>query len=408
MARYFVHLPPNGSPAIFWRSSAAEKYAGEQFQVNLNLLAHAVGDDPRSLLRSLREDVIPPLPYDYGAGTVILQPFAATDRVGGDPERPRELSLGPRLRQFLDDPLDGDRMDLSLPFYDEEIKLGPTGGGWLRNQNDESAYHGATDFDTSPRAVFDVCAAADGKVLAKAGANGGAGAPIVLFHSTAGGKEFRTVYQHLDITSLPADIRKDADVRRGQFLGRTIGKPPADAGHVIHLHFGVAVKGPELTLNGVNVPALWYFIDPWGVYDHYEHDDSTNANYLPPESRLHVFRSTIAGATHTIQWRTQPLFKTLPVARSTDGYKEIVRVQVRARRGENFRGTLPDEHEQFVVWLRGDKDFFLVPLSQAKDRGAEFEMIALLREAFLRGKRVRLEYRYEGDLRYIMATWVQE
>ena len=81
-------------------------------------------------------------------------------------------------------------------------------------------------------------------------------------------------------------------------------------------------------------------------------------------------------------------------------------VQVRARQGENKGGTLPAEHEQYAVWLSGDPDFFLVPLAQARDRATEIELTALLRDAFFDGKRVRLEYRYVGDLRYIMAAWV--
>src|SRR4030095_3642074 len=337
MARYFVHRPPDGSPAVFWRDAGS--FVGELFHYNLNLLAHAVGDTPVQLPQT---ELVASQDYDFGGPQPVrVQPFAFTLRAApGGP--PTALPIGSGLRRFLDDPLEGERMDLSLPFYDEQIKLGPAGGGWFRKNNDDSAFHGGTDFDTSPRAVFDVCAAADGKVLARAGSKGGAGAPIVLSHFTRSGKEFRTIYQHLDITSSPPEIRKRADVRRGQFLGRTIGKPPADAGHVIELHFGVAAQGPRVTLN-VDVPELWYFIDPWGVYDYYEHDDNTNTNYLPPEREPGIFQSLIAGAVHTVQWRTQPLFKTIPIARMTEGYTELVQVQVRARRGENFGGTFPDE-----------------------------------------------------------------
>jgi len=401
MARYFVHQPPDGSPARFWRSPGG--FAGITFHYNLNLLAHAVGDIPAIPGRA---ELVPAQDYGFGGPRpVSVQPFAARTqgpRIGP----PSALPIGPKLRAFLDDPLDGHRMDLSLPIYDEDIKLGPSGGGWLRKNNDEGGFHGGTDFDTSPRAVFEVCAAASGTVLARAGANGGRGAPLVLSHVTAAGKEFRTVYQHLDITTVPAELVAGADVRRGQFLGRAIGKPPADADHVIHLHFGVAVEGPEVTVGAVHVPKLWYFIDPWGVYDYYEHDDATYANYLPPERQAKVFESPIKGAVHTIQWRAQPVFKTIPIARSTDGYQEIARFQVRVRRGDRLGGTLPEEHDQCLVWLRDDPDFFLIPLSQASDRAAERELTALLRESFVHGKAVRLEYRYVGDLRYIMAAWV--
>jgi hypothetical protein len=181
--------------------------------------------------------------------------------------------------------------------------------------------------------------------------------------------------------------------RRGEFLGRT---DPADG----HLHFGVAVQvnGGVSSVNGVPVGGFWYFIDPWGVYDFRAN------NYLPTSGRM--FESQIAGVTHTVQWRAQPVFKTIPIARSTEGYKEIIRLQVRARRRDNFEGTFPPEHEQFMVWLKGDPDFFLVPLTQASNRTTELELVALLREAYFHGKPVQLEYRYVGDLRYIMAAWV--
>lgn len=402
MARYFVHRPPDGSAPIFWRGSS--RFAGERFQYNLNLLAHAVGDDPASLLPP-GGTLVPAQDYNYGPGTVSVQPFVCTIRVGGVTST-QALPIGLDLQRFLDDPLDGERMDLSLPFYDEEVKLGPSGGGWFRQDNDSSAFHQATDFVKRPRAVFDVCAAAGGKVLARAASNGDHGAPIVLSHTTPAGKEFRTLYQHLDITTAPPEISVDADVRRGQFLGRTVGIPPATPDHVIHLHFGVAVQGPALTLSGVDVPALWYFIDPWGVYDYYEHDRFSNTTYLPPERQPRIFESMAVGVTHTVQWQTQPLFKTIPIARSTDDYKQIVRVQVRARRSEDTGGTFPDEHEQFLVWLEDDPDFFLVPIAQAKDRTTELELMTLLREAYFHGKAVRLEYRYVGDLRYVMAAWV--
>ena len=395
MARYFVHLPPDGSPAIFWRD--AERFAGEWFQYNLNLLAQAVGDNPAALLPA-GGTLATPQTYNFGSGTVRLQPFAFT-RPGGDARRPEALPLGPNLRRFLNDPLDGEKMDLSLPFFDEEIKLGPSGGGWFRKDNGDSAFHGGSDFDKSPRAVFDVCAAAKGKIQAIAGANGAHGGPIVISHHTPGGKEFRTVYQHLEVTSIPSSLKVGTEVRRGQFLGQV-----SDVA-VIHLHFGVAVQGRQLTLNGITVPPLWYFIDPWGVYDYYEQDGRSNRNYLPPESQPAIFQAMIAGVAHTPQLRTLPLFKTIPIARNTEGYKVIVRTQVRARRDDNLGGTLPDEHEQFLVWLKDDPDFFLVPLAEATDRTSELELVTLLREAFFHDRPVRLEYRYVGELRYIMAAW---
>ena len=386
MARYFVLLPQDGSPGIFWRRLAG--FAGELIHINLNLLAHAVGDDPAALLPA-GGTLVPAQDYvRFSTGATVvpaLQPFAFT-LPGGNVGRPQALPIGPQLQRFLDDPLSGDRMDLSLPFYDEDIKLGPNGGGWFRNNNNnERDFHGGTDFNTSPTAVFDVCAAAEGRVLPMAGDC------LVLSHTTANGREFRTVYLHMDLSTIPHAV--DDTVRRGEFLGKT---DPTQS--PLHLHFGVAVLGPSFTWNTVPVDAFWYFIDPWGVYDFRAN------NYLPTTGR--IFESPIAGATHTIQWRAQPVFKTIPIARSTDGYKDIVRVQVRARRGTDLGGTFPAEHEQFLVWIEGDPDFFLVPLTQATDRTMEIELAILLREAFFYRKRVRLEYRYAGELRYIMAAWV--
>jgi hypothetical protein len=384
VARYFVHLPPDGSSAIFWRRLAG--FAGELIQINLNLLAHAVGDDPVGLLPA-NGTLVSPQNYAFGNNpgeSVNLQPFAFT-MPGGNSIRPQALPIGPNLQRFLDDPLAGERLDLSLPFYDEDIKLGTNGGGWFRNNNSDNAFHAATDFNTSPTAVFDVCAAAEGRVLAMAGGR------IVLTHTTPGGHEFRTVYVHIDLGTVSKAVGDP--VRRGEFLGRTDA-----ATSPIHLHFGVAVLGPAFTRGGVSIPSIWYFIDPWGIYD------LRANNYLPTSGR--IFESPIASVAHTVQWRAQPLFKTIPIARTTDGYRAIARIQVRARRGDNLGGTFPAEHEQFLVWLEGDSEFFLVPLTQASNLATELELLGLLREAFYHGKRVRLEYRYAGDLRYIMAAWV--
>jgi hypothetical protein len=197
----------------------------------------------------------------------------------------------------------------------------------------------------------------------------------------------------MDLSTIPHQL--NGVVRRGQYLGRT---DPMES--PLHLHFGVAVqvRNGLKVLNGVPIDSFWYFIDPWGVYDFRAN------NYLPETRR--IFESSIAGAAHTVQWRAQPLFKTIPIARLTDGAREIVRVQVRTRRKTDLGGTFPAEVEQFLVWLDGDPDFFLAPLSHADDRFTERELVALLREAFVHRKTVRLEYRYSGDLRYIMAAWV--
>lgn len=380
MSRYFVHHPPTaGVGPIYWRSLS--NFAELPIHINLNLLAHVLGDSPEELADLVGGDLVAPLDYvteDTGSVVVAqLQPFAYT-LSGDDVSRPRALGIGPKLRQFLDDPV-GERMDLSLPFYDAHRNLGENGGGWFRNFDNEGSFHAATDF----MGVFDVCAAQAGRVVAASGQG------VVLTHRTANGTEFRTVYQHMDS---PVSVHKDEEVRRGQLIGRT----RTDRNH---LHFGVAVQpAPLVGTPPSSLPARvysdWYFIDPWGIYGY-------RASYVPDDG----FQSLIAGAEHAIQWQTQPLFKTIPIARRTEEYRKVERVQVRVRRQDNLGGTLPEEREQFAVWLDGDPDFFLVPYAQATDRAAELNLEALLREAFLHGKAVRLEYRYVRDLRYVMAAW---
>ena len=92
----------------------------------------------------------------FATGTVVipaLQPYAITVP-GGAFKAYR--SPGTNLQRFLDDPLEGESMNLSLPFYDEKIKLGPKGRGSFRDNNDDSAFHGGTDFNARFAAVFDV------------------------------------------------------------------------------------------------------------------------------------------------------------------------------------------------------------------------------------------------------------
>jgi hypothetical protein len=384
MSRYFVHHPPTATvEPFYWRSLSP--YAHQPIHINLNLLAHVLGDSPTAMEQTVEPGggrLVPVQDYVTEGGRIVvpgLQPFAYT-MPGDDPNRPRAFGIGPKLREFLDDPV-GERMGLSLPLYNAGRPLGENGGGWFRDWDVEGSFHAGTDF----MGVFDVCAAQAGSVAAARGQG------VVLEHETSAGRVFRTVYQHMDAASI--QVKENQKVRRGQLLGR----PREDKDH---LHFGVAVQPPAIS--GDPPPALpaavyndWYFIDPWGIYDY-------RASYVPDDG----FQSSIENAEHAIQWRTQPLFKTIPIARTTEGYRELVRVQVRARRSDNFGGTLPDETEQFAVWLDGDDDFFLVPYRAATDRTTELNLEALLREAFVHGKSVRLEYRYVGDLRLIMAAWV--
>jgi hypothetical protein len=385
MSRYFVHHPPTPTvEPFYWRSLSL--FADQPIHINLNLLAHVLGDSPTVETVEPGGGRLVPV-QDYrteDSGQIVvrgLQPFAYT-MPGDDPNRPRAFGIGPKLQEFLDDPV-GEPMGLSLPLYDAGRLLGKNGGGWFKDRNDETSFHAATDF----MGVFDVCAAQAGTVCAARGQG------VVLEHQTSAGRVFRTVYQHMDAATI--QVSEGNPVRRGQLLGRP-RKDLADP----HLHFGVAVQPPAIS--GGPPPGLpagvlndWYFIDPWGIYDY-------RASYVPDDG----FQSSIENAERAIQWHTQPLFKTIPIARTTEGYSELVRVQVRARGRDNFGGSLPDETEQFAVWLDGDDDFFLVPYRAATDRTTELNLEALLREAFVHGKSVKLEYRYVGDLRLIMAAWV--
>jgi hypothetical protein len=88
-------------------------------------------------------------------------------------------------------------------------------------------------------------------------------------------------------------------------------------------------------------------------------------------------------------------------------YKRVTRIQARVRR-KNFTGDgLPDEDEQFLVWLADLDGYFFVPLKTAKDRAMELELIGVLRQAFMHDKRVRLGWRLASGNRYISAAWVQ-
>lgn len=90
------------------------------------------------------------------------------------------------------------------------------------------------------------------------------------------------------------------------------------------------------------------------------------------------------------------------------GYRRIRQVQVRVReKNGGAANLLPEEDEQFLVWLDGVTDYFFVPLKTAADLTMEIELIGLLRDAFVHDKKVKLAYRTVGDNRYISAAWAQ-
>ncbi len=391
MARYFLH-DAGGTRQFFWRS--VQSFAGVHLHLNLNLLARALGDRPPLPART---SLVAPRPYDTAVpavGIIELQPFVTS--VGGTMTA---LPIGDKLRDFLDDPLEnGTLMELSLPVYDSKLNIGDAGGGWFRDEVDDTSFHCGWDVmpesQRSASHLFEVGAAQDGVVEALSKRNN---ASIVLRHSR-GGKDFLTVYQHLDLTSCP--LEKGDPIRRGQFLARI-----SDTAGTRHLHFMVAVLGPEFLLpSGQSVPALWYAIDAFGVYDYYNNRTSRTAYNYVPDLPPDCFNFDIRGAEHTIQWAAQPLARTIPMNQQTD-YLKIIRIQFRAQRNDARAGLPPAEHNQCLVWLEGVDDFFFVPFDSSGDNMLELKMVDFLGQCFDRGRKVKLEHYPVGDSRFIAAVW---
>jgi hypothetical protein len=402
MARYFLHVAPSSGARFYWRR--VQTYAGIRLHLNLNLLAYAVGDRPPSGVTLAR-------PEDYdtlepGVGVVRLQPFV--ERSG---TAVSELPIGMYLRNCLDYPLGGsETLNLSLPFYDLGLGIGDSGGGWFRDFENDDAYHCGWDVmpasQTQVADLFEVCAAADGVVenLSKR-----KNAPIVLRHTVAG-VQFLTVYQHLDLTASP--LKAGDPVRRGQFLARIADEnetPDPAKPHSRHLHFMAAVRGPAFTLDsGTVVPSLWYAIDAFGVYDYYRNRTSRQTYNYVPDVRPDCFSFRIQGASHPIQWATQPLAATLPVSQQTS-YARIIRMQIRCRSNETRAGVPPREHNQCLVWLEGIDEFFFVPVDPAAGgHTVQLKMIDFLSQCFDRGRKVKLEYCSVAGLRHISAAWAND
>lgn len=402
MSKYFLHEPPSGRGQFYWRS--VQTFAGVPLHLNLNLLAHALGDRPPAGITLVRtENYDTRLP---GVGVIPVQPFVelrGTTRV--------ELPIGTNLKSFLDYPLGGtEKMNLSLPFYDGTLGMGDSGGGWFRNADTEGAFHCGWDVtpasQTSVEDLFEVCAAAEGVVE---GISKQKNAPVVLRH-TNGTTQFLTVYQHLNLTASPLNVGDT--VQRGQFLARIVDEnatPNPTEPHYRHLHFMVAVQGPRFThASGVAVPQLWYAIDAFGVYDYYKNrTDRQTYNYLP-DVRPVCFTHRIQGAAHPVQWAAQPLGVTLPVSQQT-AYLKIVRMQFRCRSNETRSGVPPTENNQCLVWLEGIEGYFFAPFDSPRgDHTVELKMIDFLSQCFDRGRKVKLEYYSIVGFRQIAAVWAND
>jgi hypothetical protein len=402
MSKYFLHETLSGSARFYWRS--VQTFAGVPLHLNLNLLAHALGDRPPAGVALVgAENYDTRLP---GVGAIQVQPFVelrGTTRI--------ELPIGTNLKNFLDYPLVGmEKMNLSLPFYDGTLGIGDSGGGWFRNAETDGAFHCGWDVmpasQTQAADLFEVCAASDGVVEAISKRKN---APVVLRH-TIGGVPFLTVYQHLDLTASPLAVGDT--VRRGQFLARIADEnevPDPARPHTRHLHFMAAVRGPSFTLaSGVIVPALWYAVDAFGVYDYYLNRTNRQTYNYVPDVRPDCFGYRIQGASHPIQWGAQPLAATLAVSQQT-GYIKIVRMQFRCRSTDTRVGVPPREHNQCLVWLEGIDEFFFVPFdSPGGDHTVELKIIDFLSQCFDRGRRVKLEYYPVAGLRNIAAVWAND
>jgi len=288
---YFVTDPVNPNQ-FYWRSR--QVFGGVTTHQNYNLLASLLGDKRTApsgttlvgsqsyYYTSSRKISIPPFAYNTSNGTK------------------KGLPIGGKLKKFLSDPLGGGKFNLSLPFKDRAVALSDRsalvrkmdGGGTDR------IWHVAIDFDYSgnPSKEFEVFAPADGVVI---GYRPG-GSSMTIKHRGSNGREFLTIYQHLDPSSVPSNLEK---VRRGQFIGRI---EAASSGYA-HLHFGVAVKGPSGVVNGFRVPALWYLIDPFGVYDYRRNSTNRLYNYLP-NNRIDA---TVKGIRHVYVFKSNPPIKSL-------------------------------------------------------------------------------------------------
>jgi hypothetical protein len=298
---YFVSDQLGTTDQFFWR--VRQHFGGIKTIPNYNLLAAVLGDDPATLLQPGQE-LVAPATYDFGGGSVELQPFAFTTAGG---TKAFNLPLGPGLRSFLNDPLGGARFDLTLPFADPDVALSFR-SAVIRSGDTEAVWHNSVDLDVNGNTDlgFDVVAPADGTVEGTTAAS----SSLAIRHTAANGRPFLTIYQHL-VPASKAHLQVGTAVRRGDVLGHV-----QEPGYT-HLHFALAVRGPSRTVNGVLVPEMWYLLDPFGVYD-YRRDigSSTTYNYLPSNTLLPPVR----GVIHAYAWRTDPPIGSLLLPEDCVGF----------------------------------------------------------------------------------------
>lgn len=284
---YFVSDTLDTPDQFYWRG--VQSFGGIKTIENLNLLAAVLGDTPPQVLGS-SQHLVPVENFNFGGGSVTLQPFAYTK--GGSAHK-YNLWLGPFMRAFLNDPLGGPKFDLTLPFSDGRVALSDR-SAIIRSGLDAGVWHTAVDFDVTGGTSqgFDVVAPADGLVEGTTPTS----SSLAIRHTAFNGRSFLTIYQHL-VPESKAHLTVGAPVVRGQILGHV------QAAGYTHLHFGVAVAGPSRTIGGVLVPAMWYLIDPFGVYDYRrDFENATSYNYVPKNT----LAAPVQGVVHASVWRTDP------------------------------------------------------------------------------------------------------
>lgn len=395
ISQYYFVSSPNSNGTQFY-GYFDEKFGGIPLQKNLSLLSLLLGDDPNRLLPNGR-NLVDKVDGRINGVTFKYQPFAY--QIEGTKYN---LPIGNNLSKFLDDPFgNATSLDLTLPFYTDSIQLGDRGRAWIRT-SDVIKYHAGTDFmPKTSSGDFDVCAAQDGILKRKSDSC------VVLSHISSNNKEFLTVYQHLEPSSI-INFQDGHLIKRGQKIGKIA------RGSGAHLHFGVALKGPKGVVNNVQIPELYYLIDPFGIYDYARNPNDVNSyNYLPNNlnNKFDFLTFTIRGSVRTIHWRTNPLINSLPISLLTEQpYRKIKRIQTRVLSNNDIIGMPPPEKEQFLVWLDGvsNPEYFFIPLKNAQDKSMELRMVDVLKDSFMNGKRVRLEYKYIDNLPQILAVWVTD
>jgi hypothetical protein len=279
-----------------------DRFGGLPIVENLTLLGTLLGDVP---VPPAGKSLVPTKSYSFpkpngNSESIILQPFAYMDGT-----TVRALPLGDALRQFLDDPLQGADFDLTLPFVSTNVALSDSSAllrvqrqdGSILVNNNEGVWHTAIDFDYNGNTSveFDVIAAADGIVAGNLVSDCGPTESVAIKHTAANGTEFLTLYGHLEPLSKAA-LPVGTAVARGQKIGRL-----KRSDNYAHLHFAVAVRGPRGAVGGKAVPAMWYTIDPFGVYDYRR--TGSDYTYLPSNT----LSATVQPVRHAYVFRTNPV-----------------------------------------------------------------------------------------------------